>query len=45
MKGGAGEVGAVEAERTGEGKEEGDMVKRRQKKSTIDVKYVGIKAC
>lgn len=41
MKGGGGEVRAVEAERTGEGK---DVVKRRQK-CPIDVKYVGLKAC
>lgn len=39
MKGGGGEVRAVEAERTGEGKE------KTKKRSTIDVKYVGIKAC
>lgn len=38
MKGGGGEVRAVEAERTGEGKE-------KTKKSTIDVQNVGIKAC
>ena len=42
MKGG-GEVRAVEAERTGKGRREGAC--GRQKKSTIDVKNVCIKAC
>lgn len=39
-----GEVRAVDAERTGEGKGKGDVVKGRQK-STNDAKNVGIKAC